>query len=110
MSYAYLFVAIVAEVVATSFLPSTEGFRKPLPSFVTIFGYALAFYCLSLCVKDIPLGLAYAIWCGLGIILICAVGFFVYGPKLDMGAIIGLGLIILGLVVVNLFSTSMNRL
>lgn len=104
MSYFYLVVAIIAEVLATSFLPATEGFKKFIPSVLTILGYSVAFYALAQCVKVIPIGVAYAIWCGLGILLICATGYFIYGQKLDLKALVGIGLIIAGIMLVYLSS------
>lgn len=104
MSYVYLVVAIIAEVLATSFLPATEGFKKLTPSILTILGYSIAFYALAQCVKVIPIGVAYAIWCGLGILLICATGYFFYDQKLDVKSMIGIGLIIVGIMVVYLSS------
>lgn len=104
MSYFYLVIAIIAEVLATSFLPATEGFKKFIPSVLTILGYSIAFYALAQCVKVIPIGVAYAIWCGLGILLICATGYFVYGQKLDLRSLIGIGFIIAGIMIVYLSS------
>jgi small multidrug resistance pump len=109
MSYLYLAVAIVAEVIATSALKASEGFSRLGPSLVVAAGYATAFYFLSLTLRTIPVGVAYAIWSGVGIVLIAAAGWFIYGQALDPAAIIGLGLIIAGVLVVNLFSEAMSR-
>jgi small multidrug resistance pump len=109
LSYFYLLVAIVAEVVATSFLPSTAQFTKLWPSLITVTGYIIAFYCLSLCVREIPVGITYAIWCGFGIVLISLVGLFVYGQKLDTASLIGLGFIIAGIIIINIFSTPLHK-
>ena len=104
MNYAYLFAAIVCEVVATSALKAAEGFTRPWPSLIVIVGYALAFYCLSLTLRTIPVGVAYAIWSGIGIVLIAIAGWVFYRQALDWPAIIGIGLILAGVLVVNLFS------
>lgn len=104
MHYALLGVAILAEVIGTSFMKQSEGFTKLGPSLVTILAYLVAFYCLSLTLKTIPTGVAYAIWSGTGIILIAAAAWIFQGQKLDMAAILGMGLIIAGVLVMNLFS------
>lgn len=106
MTYVLLLIAITAEVIATSALKAAEGFSKPLPSVIVVVGYAVAFYCLSLTLKVLPVGIAYAIWSGVGIVLVAAIGLVVYGQKLDLPAVIGLGLIIAGVLVVNLLSKS----
>ena len=97
------------ETVATSFLKQSEQFTKLVPSVLTVLGYAAAFYCLSVVLKSIPVGIAYAIWSGVGIILIALIGFFVFKQHLDMAAIIGLALIIAGVVVINVFSDSVSH-
>lgn len=99
-----LFVAVLAEVVATTSLKLSEGFTKLLPSVVVIVGYAIAFYCLSLTLKAIPLGIAYAVWSGLGIVIISLFGWLLFGQKLDIWAVIGMLLIISGVLVLNLLS------
>ncbi|MFG1403300.1 SMR family transporter [Xanthobacter sediminis] len=104
MSYLYLAVAIVAEVIATSTLKSTEGFTRLLPSVVVVVGYVVAFYCLSITVRELPVGVVYAIWSAVGIVLVAAFAWLYYGQALDLPAVIGLGLIIAGVAVVNLFS------
>ena len=106
MSYLYLTVAIVAEVVATSALKSTEGFTRLTPSLVVAIGYGLAFFCLSLTLRTLPVGIAYAIWSGAGIVLVTAIAWFHYGQRLDLPAMAGLALIIAGVLVINLFSKS----
>ncbi|MEP9367873.1 SMR family transporter [Xanthobacter sp. VNH20] len=106
MTYVLLLIAITAEVIATSALKAAEGFSKPVPSVIVVLGYAVAFYCLSLTLKVLPVGIAYAIWSGVGIVLVAAIGLVVYGQKLDLPAVIGLGLIIAGVLVVNLLSKS----
>ena len=102
----YLTIAIVAEVVGTSFLRASEGFTKLVPSVLVIAGYGLAFFFLSLTLKDIPVGIAYAIWSGAGVTLITAIGWLFLGQKLDPAAMVGMGLIVAGVVVLNLFSKS----
>lgn len=103
-AYFYLAVAIVSEVIATSALKASQGFSRPLPLLVVLAGYGLAFYCLSLTLRSIPLGVAYAVWSGVGITLITLVGWVVYKQALDIGAIIGIALIVSGVVVLQLFS------
>ncbi|MFH5803249.1 DMT family transporter [Alienimonas sp. DA493] len=102
MNYLFLLVAIVAEVIATSALKASEGFSRPGPSAVVVVGYAAAFYCLSLTLRTIPVGVAYAIWSGLGVTLITLVGWVAFGQKLNAAALIGMGLIVAGVVVLNL--------
>ena len=102
--WGFLGVAIVAEVVATSALKASDGFSNWLPSVIVIVGYATAFYFLSLTLRTIPVGVAYAIWSGLGVVLITAVGWIVFGQKLDLPALAGMGLIVAGVLVMNLFS------
>ena len=106
MSYLYLAVAIVAEVIATSALKATEGFSRIGPSVLVVAGYATAFYCLSLTLRDMPVGVAYAIWSGVGIVLVTAIAWLWYGQKLDLAALVGLALIIAGVLVINLLSKS----
>ena len=105
--YIPLGIAIVAEVVATTALKSSESFSRMVPSIVTVLGYAVAFYCLSLTLKTIPTGIAYAIWSGAGIVLISLVGWVIHKQTLDFPAMLGLALIVSGVLVVNLFSKSM---
>jgi small multidrug resistance pump len=99
-----LAVAIVAEVFATSALKSSDGFSRVVPSIVVIVGYCVAFYCLSVALKSIPLGVAYAIWAGLGIVLVATVAWLIHGQKLDLWAIVGMGLIVAGVVILNTLS------
>ena len=100
----YLGVAIVSEVVATSALKAAEGFTRPLPSLVVAVGYGIAFYCLSVVLRTLPLGVTYAIWSGVGVALVALVGWLVYGQSLDLAAVIGLTLIVAGVIVLNVFS------
>lgn len=104
MGYFYLSLAIIAEVIGTSALKATEEFTKLGPIIVVVVGYAISFYFLSLVLKTIPVGVAYAIWSGVGIILIALVGVVFFKQIPDTGAIIGMSLIVLGVVVVNVFS------
>ena len=99
-----LAVAIVAEVVGTSFLKASQGFTKPLPVLAVVVGYGLSFNFLSLTLETIPVGIAYAVWSGVGLVLIATVGWLAYGQSLDLPAVIGMGLILTGVVVLNLFS------
>ena len=103
-SYLFLIGAIIFETLATSALKSSEQFTKVFPSILAILGYIFAFYFLSLTLKTIPVGIAYAIWAGVGIVLISIVGVFAFKQIPDLPAIIGMLLIIAGVVVINLFS------
>ena len=102
----FLSIAILSEVVATSALKSSNGFTQLWPSLVVVAGYGAAFFFLSLSLRTIPVGIAYAIWSGVGIVLIAIIGWLFLGQKLDMPALIGLGLIVSGVVVLNIFSKS----
>jgi small multidrug resistance pump len=104
MRYLYLMIAILAEVVATTALKESDGFRKLLPAMITLTGYAVAFYCLSLTLRELPTGIVYAVWSGVGIVLITAAAWAFHGQKLDFPAIAGMMLIIAGVLVMNLFS------
>ena len=104
-----LFIAIVAEVIATSALKSSEGFTKPIASIVVVLGYMIAFYCLSLTLKTIPVGIAYAVWSGVGIVLITTVAWFVFDQKLDVWGIIGIVMIMSGVLVLNLLSKTSSH-
>lgn len=99
-------IAIVAETVATSAMKSSEGFTRLLPSAIVVIGYGVAFYFLSTTLKVIPMGIAYAIWSGVGIVLISLSGWAIFNQKLDAPALIGIALIISGVVVMNVFSKS----
>jgi small multidrug resistance pump len=104
MAYLYLAIAIIAEVIATSALKASDEFTKLVPSIIVVVGYCVAFYFLTLVLRSIPIGATYAIWSGLGIVLITMVGIFAYKEIPDTPAIIGMALIIAGVVVINLFS------
>lgn len=106
LNYVYLGVAIVSEVIATSALKASNEFTRLGPSIVVVLGYALAFYMLSLTLRTIPIGIAYAIWSGVGIVLVALVGLFWFRQSLDLPAIVGMTLIVAGVVVVNVFSKS----
>ncbi len=99
-----LAVAIIGEVVATSALKASTGFSRLGPSVMVVLGYGLAFYCLSLILDSIPVGVAYAIWSGLGIVLVTAIAWWLYGQRLDFWGFIGIALIVSGVVVLNLLS------
>jgi small multidrug resistance pump len=109
MSYLYLAIAIVAEVIGTSALKATEGFTRPLPSLVVVIGYGTAFYFLSLTLKVIPVGIAYAIWSGVGVALITLIGWVLFKQRLDAPALAGLALIVAGVVVIHFFSGATAR-
>ncbi|KVD50999.1 multidrug transporter [Burkholderia sp. MSMB1072] len=102
--YAWLAIAIVAEVIGTSALRAADGFTRLWPSVLVVAGYGVAFYCLSLTLRTMPVGIIYAVWSGAGIVLITLVAMLLYRQVPDLPAVIGLGLIISGVVVLNLFS------
>ncbi len=97
-------IAIVSEVIATSALKASDGFTRLLPSVIVIVGYGIAFYCLALVLRTLPVGIVYAIWSGVGVALIALVGWLLYGQTLDLPAIVGIGLIVAGVAVLNVFS------
>lgn len=109
MGYVYLTIAIIAEVIGTTALQASAGFSKFVPSAIVVLAYGVAFYCLSLVLKSVPVGIAYAIWSGMGIVLITLVGATIFGQPLDLPAIFGIVLIISGVVVMNVFSTSVGH-
>ncbi|MDO9149804.1 MAG: multidrug efflux SMR transporter [Methylotenera sp.] len=104
-----LAIAIVAEVVATSTLKMTAEFTKLVPSLVVVVGYAVAFYFMTISLRVLPVGIMYAIWAGLGVVLVTVVGWVVYKQVLDLPAILGLVLIIAGVVIINLFSNAVGH-
>ncbi|NRA55824.1 MAG: multidrug efflux SMR transporter [Gammaproteobacteria bacterium] len=104
-SWIFLAVAISGEVIATSALKASDGFSKLTPSIVVVVGYLISFYFLSMALKTIPVGVAYAIWAGLGIVMVTGIAWVVYGQKLDLGTLVGMALILIGVVVMNLFSS-----
>lgn len=104
MSYFYLAIAIVAEVIGTSALKATEGFTRAVPTVIVVIGYGVAFYFLALALRHIPVGVAYAIWSGVGIALITLIGWIVFKQALDAAALAGILLIVLGVVVIRVYS------
>ena len=104
--YVYLAIAIAAEVIATTSMKAIDGFNKPLPLILVIGGYVIAFWMLTLVVRSIPVGIAYAIWAGLGIVLVSIAALVLYQQKLDAPAMLGMGMIVSGVVVIQLFSSS----
>lgn len=104
MGYWYLAIAIIAEVIATNALKASNEFTNMIPSFIVVAGYAIAFYFLTLTLRTIPVGVAYAIWAGVGIVLVALVAAVMFKQIPDMPAIIGMGLIVLGVVVIHVFS------
>jgi small multidrug resistance pump len=109
MQYVFLAISIVAEVIATSALKASDGFTKLAPSIAVVIGYAVAFHFLSLTLKTIPIGVAYAIWAGAGVSLVALVGWVVFGQKLDAPAIIGMAMIIGGVIVLQVFSKASDH-
>lgn len=104
MHWVFLGIAIVLEVIGTSFLKESNGFRNLVPTLASIGAYICAFYFLSLAIRDLELGIAYAIWAGVGTALIVLISWLIFNQSLDAAAIVGVGLIILGVVVINVFS------
>jgi small multidrug resistance pump len=109
MHYIYLAIAIICEVIATSALKASDGMQHWKPAIVVLVGYGGALLFLSLTVRTMALGVVYAVWSGIGIVLISAIGYFVYKQTLDTAAIIGMGLIVVGVAVLNIFSNSIVR-
>ncbi|WP_071798790.1 DMT family transporter [Natronohydrobacter thiooxidans] len=109
MHWIYLAVAILFETIGTTALKASDGMTRALPAAVVVLAYALSFWLLALVLRVIPVGVAYAIWSGLGICLIAGIGYIVFGQRLDLPALIGLGMIIAGIVVINIFSTSVGH-
>ena len=105
MHWLYLAIAITAEVIATSALKASQGFSQLKPTVIVLLGYTVAFYFLSLTLKTMPVGIAYAVWSGLGVVLVSAVGWIYLGQKMDAGALLGIGLIVSGVLILNLFSS-----
>lgn len=104
MHWLYLLGAILSEIVATSALKAADGFTRPVPTAITVAGYVVAFFCLSIALRTIPMGIAYALWSGIGIVAISLVGLILYRQALDWGALAGIALILAGTLVINLFS------
>jgi len=108
-AYYYLAIAICAEVIATASMKAVKGLSTPLPLILVIAGYATAFWMLTLVVRTIPVGVAYAIWAGMGIVMVSIAALFIYGQKLDTPAVLGMALIVCGVVVIQLFSKSVGH-
>lgn len=106
MKYLWLAAAIISEVIATSALKKSDGFTRLTPSILVVMGYGVAFYSLSQTLKTLPVGIAYAIWSGVGTVLIAVIGKFVYGQDLDRPAVVGMTLVLLGVIIINVFSRS----
>ncbi len=104
--FVYLILAVLAETIGTTALQASQQFTKPLPSIVVVIAYAAAFYLLSLTLSVMPVGLVYAIWSGLGIVFIAAIGYLVFGQRLDLPALTGISMILGGILVIHLFSSS----
>lgn len=109
MAYVYLALAIIAEVVGTSALRASEEFTRIIPSLVVVAGYGIAFYLLTLVLRTIPIGVTYAIWSGLGIVLVTLVSMVVYKQVPDLPAVIGMGVIIVGVVIIHVFSKTVGH-
>jgi len=104
--YLILFLAILAETAGTTALQASQQFTRPLPSVIVVLAYGISFYLLALALRTMPVGVVYAIWSGLGIVFIAALGYVIFGQKLDLAAVLGIGLILAGIVVIQLFSRS----
>jgi len=109
MTYVYLALAIIAEVAATSALKASEEFSRLIPSLIVVAGYSVAFYFMTLVLRVMPVGVTYAIWSGLGIVLVTVAGFFLYRQTPDIPAMLGMGLIISGVVVIHVFSRTYSH-
>ncbi|MBO9477088.1 QacE family quaternary ammonium compound efflux SMR transporter [Shimia sp. R11_0] len=103
-AYLILMIAVVFETIGTAALQASQQFTKPIPSIIVVVGYGLAFYMMALTLKFLPVGITYAVWSGLGIISISVIAYFAFGQKLDLPAVLGLGLIVAGILIINLFS------
>lgn len=109
MAYIYLAIAIITEVAATSALKASEGFTKLIPSLIVIVGYGVAFYLLTLVLRTIPVGITYAVWAGLGIVLVVLMGAILYKQIPDIPAVIGMGFIVVGVVIINIYSKTIGH-
>jgi small multidrug resistance pump len=109
MSYLYLSIAILSEVVGTAALKASEEFTRLIPSLIVVAGYGSAFYFLTLTLRTIPVGIAYALWAGIGIVLICAISWVLFKQALDLPAMLGVALIAAGVIVINGFSGTMHH-
>ncbi len=104
LHYIYLFVAVVAETIGTTALQASQQFTRLIPSLIVLFAYGFSFYMLGQTLKIMPVGIVYAIWSGLGIVLIAVIGYFVFGQRLDLPAVLGMGMILAGILIIHLFS------
>ncbi len=104
MPYMYLALAVLAETIGTTALQASQQFTRAGPTIIVILAYGAAFYLLGIALKYFPVGIAYAIWSGLGIVLIAVIGFVVFGQKLDLPAVIGMAMILAGILIIHLFS------
>jgi small multidrug resistance pump len=104
--YLFLVLAILTETVGTSALQASQQFTRLVPSVIVVVGYGLSFYLLALTLRYMPVGIVYAIWSGLGVVFIAAIGWLIFGQKIDLPAALGMALIIAGIVVIHLFSKS----
>lgn len=109
MPYLFLFLAIISEVIGTTALNASHQFTRLVPSLITVAGYGLAFYFFSFSLKSIPMGVAYAIWGGVGIVLVTLIGFFYLKQRLDLPALAGIALIVVGVLVMQLFSKTISH-
>lgn len=109
MAYLYLTIAIIAEVTATSALKASEEFTKLIPSIIVLIGYGISFYFMTLILRTIPIGITYALWSGLGIVLVTIVGIFLYKQIPDTAAVIGMSLIVSGVVIIHIFSKTIDH-
>ncbi len=105
----FLAIAILAEVFATSMLKLSNGFTRFIPCFWSIIGYIVSFYCLAQTLKHMPVGIAYAVWSGIGIVCVSAIAWIKFGQKMDLAAILGISFILIGVLIINLFSKSMSH-
>ncbi len=105
-AYVFLLLAILAETIATTALQASQQFTRALPSVIVVIGYAVSFYLLAGALKTIPVGIAYAIWSGLGIVLIAGIGFVLFNQRLDLPAVLGMAMILGGILIIHLFSDS----
>jgi len=109
MTYLFLAIAIIAEVAATSALKASEEFTRLVPSVIVVVGYGVAFYFMTLVLRVMPIGITYAVWSGVGVVLVAIVGFFLYKQTPDIPAIIGMSLIVSGVVVIHVFSKTISH-
>lgn len=108
-AWAWLLAAIVAETVGTSALQASRQFTRLGPTAIVLLGYGLSFWCMAMALRTMPVGVVYAIWSGLGIVLIAVIGWTVFGQRLDAPALVGMGLILGGVLVIHLFSNTSPR-